>query len=414
MKQRGITKLAFVFISTLLAGCDPMQDLENAEGSFSQPPPSSIETLAIRPAYSVVTETGTSLQLRIDFWFLDGSVGSETSETITWISDNETVAIVDAQGKVTTMTEGDTMIHSRVGGLEADARIIVDRNAVLKSETNDKPSVHWDCPPWFGDPSQCVPTTESKYPGNKAPEKETTPIEEPGPIETPPPTESPAPPTEETQPAEVSPPNPQEAPPATLQEMPPPSAEAPFADVVISYTKGSGGGFGENKLPDVVLGSPKGNGLFQGSFDIVSLGASGEIVLEFTDYLVFDGEGDDFIVFENAFQVGSNPDNTFAEPGIVGVSADGISFVEFSCDSQTHPYAGCAGIHPTLANPETNTIDPTNPAVAGGDAFDLSEVDLQTARFIRIRDAGIPHGPVGPGTAGFDLDAVAIVHGTLP
>lgn len=402
MKQAVIRKLVFLLIGALLTGCDPAQDVENAEGSFSQPPPSSIETLAIRPAYSIVKEASI-LQLRIDFWFLDGSVGSETSETILWTSDDEAIAIVDAQGKVTTVAEGDTMIHARTGSLQADARIIVDRNAVMESEINDKPSVHWDCPPWFGDPSQCVPTTESQYsPTPAPPETPPPPSEESSsPPPPPPPTEEPPPPVEES-------------PPPPPQEMPPPTPEAPFVDALVSYTKGSGGGFGENKLPDVVLGPPKGNGLFQGSFDIVSLGTGGEMVLEFTDYLVFDGEGDDFIVFENAFQVGNNPENTFAEPGIVGVSADGISFVEFSCDSQTHPYAGCAGIHPTLANPETNTIDPTDPTVAGGDAFDLSEVGLQIARFVRIRDSGTPHGPVGPGTAGFDLDAVAIVHGTLP
>jgi hypothetical protein len=140
----------------------------------------------------------------------------------------------------------------------------------------------------------------------------------------------------------------------------------------------------------------------------------GEIILEFTDYLIFDGDGVDLTVFENAFQVGTDPENTFAEPAYVGVSNDGVNFVEFDCDPLNRPYTGCAGVRPTLANPDLNDIDPTNPSVSGGDSFDLAQVGLQTARFVRIRDAGVGDGPIGPNTGGFDLDAVAIVHGTLP
>ncbi len=197
-------------------------------------------------------------------------------------------------------------------------------------------------------------------------------------------------------------------------EDPPPSAQAPYADRVVSYTVGDGGGFNEGKMPGIVLGPPKGAGLYQGSFDVFSLGVGGQIILEFTDYLVFDGPGDDFIVFENAFQIGSDPNATFAEPGVVSVSEDGVTYVDFPCNLSAPPYAGCAGVHPTLANPDTNTIDPTDPTVAGGDAFDLAHVGLKKARFVKIQDSGLGLGPIGPGTRGFDLDAIAIHHGTLP
>jgi hypothetical protein len=67
--------------------------------------------------------------------------------------------------------------------------------------------------------------------------------------------------------------------------------------------------------------------------------------------------------------------------------------------------------HPVYANPDTpegRDIDPTDPEKAGGDAFDLADVGLRVARFIRITD--LDNGSGDKGTAGFDLDAVAAVH----
>lgn len=192
-----------------------------------------------------------------------------------------------------------------------------------------------------------------------------------------------------------------------------PAGADPFADRVVSYRLGEGGGLNEGDLPDIVLGAPRGGGLYQGSLHVLSLGVGGEIVLEMTDYLIFDGDGADFTVFENPFQVASDSQVTFAEPGIVGVSEDGENFVDFSC-SLTQPYAGCAGVRSVLANAGLNTIDPTDPSVSGGDSFDLEDVGLRSARFIRIRDSGLGLGPIGPGTRGFDLDACVVIHGTLP
>ncbi|HSA60382.1 MAG TPA: cell surface protein [bacterium] len=197
-------------------------------------------------------------------------------------------------------------------------------------------------------------------------------------------------------------------------EAPLPAGADPFADRVVSFHIGDGGGFNEEDLPGIVLGAPRGGGLFQGSFHVLSLGLGGEIVLEMTDFLIFDGDGPDFTVFENAFLVSGSSGVTFAEPGIVGVSEDGVNFVEFACDASAAPYAGCAGVTPVLANADLNDVDPTDPAVSGGDAFDLNDVGLMRARFVRIRDSGLGLGPIGPGTRGFDLDAVAVIHGTLP
>lgn len=321
-----------------------------------------IETMAIQPAYTVITGAGKTLQLSLDVWLWDGTTfldvtdrfwlpDSEEPTTLEWTTDNFGIAAVNSAGLITSVSSGETLIRAWIGERNAVARIVVE------------------IPPSI-DPN--IDITDPPLPSESEP------------------------------------------PPAPDTETPPPSPDAPYADVVVSYTKGTNGGLGEASLPGIVLGPPKGRGPFQGSFDVLSLGVGGEIVLEFTDYWIFDGDGADFTVFENAFQVGTDPENTFAEPAYVGVSSDGITFVEFDCDPLLRPYPGCAGVRPVLANPDLNDIDPTDPAVSGGDPFDLSDVGLPSARFVRIRDAGIGYGPIGPNSGGFDLDAVAIVHGTLP
>ena len=71
-------------------------------------------------------------------------------------------------------------------------------------------------------------------------------------------------------------------------------------------------------------------------------------------------------------------------------------------------YPGCAGVGLVYSNPD-NGVDPTDPDVAGGDAFDLADLGLTEALYVRVRDAGLGDG--GGTAAGFDLDAVAIVGG---
>ena len=67
-------------------------------------------------------------------------------------------------------------------------------------------------------------------------------------------------------------------------------------------------------------------------------------------------------------------------------------------------YPGCAGVNPVESHPD-NCIDARDPNVAGGDVFDLADLGLERARFVRIQDAAVS----GPG--GFDLDAVSVVNG---
>jgi hypothetical protein len=177
-----------------------------------------------------------------------------------------------------------------------------------------------------------------------------------------------------------------------------------FADEVIAFTPGPTAGFGQSELPCVVLGPPEGAGATAGSLDVLSLGDQGSIVLAFDDVALVDGPGPDLLVFENAIP-------GFAEPGFVAVSEDGSDWHEWPCEPQNEDggYLHCAGIHPVLSN-STNGISPTDPSVAGGDAFDLADLGVTRARYVRVRDSGFSH--YGGTTGGFDLDAIAAVNAT--
>jgi hypothetical protein len=178
-----------------------------------------------------------------------------------------------------------------------------------------------------------------------------------------------------------------------------------FGDEVVSFAPGATAGYGQSQLPCVVLGPPMGAGPSAGSLDVLSLGNRGSIVLAFDDVEVVDGPGPDLLVFENALP-------GFAEPGFVAVSEDGRTWHEWPCAPQDVDagYPGCAGVHAVLSNP-TNGISPTDPSTAGGDAFDLADLGVKQARYVRIRDSGFSH--YGGTTGGFDLDAIAAVHTTV-
>lgn len=196
---------------------------------------------------------------------------------------------------------------------------------------------------------------------------------------------------------------------APAPEATPCGAQA-FANAVVSFLPGPGAGYGSSHYPTNVLGPPHGGTAtvpYVSPTELLSLGCGGSIILELQDCPIADGPGADFIVFENVFQYGKN--SLFAEPAVVGVSYYGNAFAEFPCTPQAaSAYAGCAGGHPTLSSAD-NGIDPTDPAQAGGDAFDLAVVAVSKARFVRIRDVSCTNG--GSPTAGFDLDAVSVVWG---
>jgi hypothetical protein len=201
------------------------------------------------------------------------------------------------------------------------------------------------------------------------------------------------------------------------------AAADPFADAVVTLVVGPLGGGGE---PANVLGAPHGGGAFQGTADTLSLGLRGRIVLDFGDNLVVDGPGPDLTVFENAFLVrGVTTLAPWAEPAWVSVSADGTTFRTFPCAIGEPPYfPGCAGVYPVFAADAATALVPTTvpiealvgvpvdefvpPAGSGGDSFDLAEVGMATARYVRIQGGGERFGLDGLG--GFDLDAIVAIH----
>jgi hypothetical protein len=191
------------------------------------------------------------------------------------------------------------------------------------------------------------------------------------------------------------------------------------------------------ELPGIVAGPPGDSLPVAGSTSTVSLGRGGSITVAFTDNMIVDGPGPDFIVFENAFFrsfVPADPNqasSVFAEPGAVAVSQDGVTFVTFPYDadaldqvgtdstptSALPSLAGLAGITPTFTGNWTVPDDPLTwdpegrggVSGAGGDAFDLAVVGMASARFVRITDLGLPTGFAGA-AEGFDLDAVVALN----
>lgn len=140
--------------------------------------------------------------------------------------------------------------------------------------------------------------------------------------------------------------------------------------------------------------------------EILSLGFGGEIIVGISDNLIVDGEGADFTIFENVFE---NPINgrLFKEPAIVSVSKDGVNFTEFPYDFES--LEGCAGTHPTYGD-----ADYCDSKVSGGDSFDLSEIGMDSIRYIKIKDitdqikGQKSHKYFDFSLSGFDLDALVI------
>ena len=183
-----------------------------------------------------------------------------------------------------------------------------------------------------------------------------------------------------------------------------------FIDCVESFTP-EGAVFGQDRFPEVVYGPPMAGPANMGSLDVLALGCGGAITLYFDAPAIVDGPGPDFIVFENPIPAGPG---TFAEPARVLVSDDGLTWHAFPCDPVgDDTLAGCAGVSVVHAGAD-DSIDPGDPALAGGDAFDLAQLGLTTVRYVRLLDVGVAHYGdrmwCGGGGGGFDLDAIAVVH----
>src|SRR5690554_4365651 len=194
---------------------------------------------------------------------------------------------------------------------------------------------------------------------------------------------------------------------------PGPKTPLPYATGVERFSPGTGAGWGDDHFPEVVLGPPQGalkSGAVADADEVLSLGAGGEIVLTFAHDIV-DGPGADFVVFENSFWVRNNPEVVWFELAEVSVSQDGVSWLSFPCalePTQPGQWPGCAGWSPTKQY-NAETLVPLDPALTGGDAFDLAALGLKWARYVRIRDL-LEEGNSALNNVGFDLDAVGVVH----
>lgn len=179
------------------------------------------------------------------------------------------------------------------------------------------------------------------------------------------------------------------------------------ADTVFSVRWGTGQNFGREQFPRNVLGLPDTSARADRpavtAEAVCSLGLGGEIVIGWKNAVLVNRTGADFTLFENVFLYFG--ERRYAEPAKVAVSQDGVRFVEFPFDSLS--LRGCAGVMPT--NGDKN---PFNPSVSGGDSFDLSQIGMDSVRFIKITDVSqivlnnTQHPFYDPTISGFDLDAV--------
>lgn len=177
----------------------------------------------------------------------------------------------------------------------------------------------------------------------------------------------------------------------------------PFPDEVILIRYGEGAGFGQNFFPNNILGPPDTSARATipsaNEQEILSLGSGGEIILKFNDGGIKNGEGPDFTIFENVFKYGLN--HFYRETAFVSVSVNGMDWYQFPYDSIT--FQGLAGVNPT--NGDKNY---RNPFESGGDPFDLLDVGLSCAYYLKITDT---NGRVVDSGPSFDLDAVVVIHG---
>lgn len=183
------------------------------------------------------------------------------------------------------------------------------------------------------------------------------------------------------------------------------SAQSPWASSVYDFYFGTSQTFGQDSayFPQNVLGSLASNisPTMPASTpeEVCSIGKGGFIVLEF-DPPILDGVGADFTVFENAFFYNNNS-QVFDEWMMVSVSNDAQTWQTFSYDTLTGE--GFAGRTPTAAT-GANYQDPNQ---SGGDSFDLKDVGLTEAKYVKLRDATQYQSS---DRLSADLDAVIAIH----
>lgn len=164
--------------------------------------------------------------------------------------------------------------------------------------------------------------------------------------------------------------------------------------------------------------------------EVVSLGDSGVATVQFSQ-AIYNGEGADFVVFENGFQNPGNPEEAFLELAFVEVSSDGIHFFRFPATSNTLSLLQIKGSGDYMNARLINNLAGKY-AAQYGTPFDLEElkstVGLDVTHITHIRVVDVI-GDIGSKTSkdangqkindpyptpfptgGFDLDAVGAIH----
>ena len=157
---------------------------------------------------------------------------------------------------------------------------------------------------------------------------------------------------------------------------------------------------------------------------VVSLGDGGEAIVQFNGS-IFDGQGPDFAIFENAF----NP--TFLELAFVEVSSDGVNFYRFPAHSLTDTSTAVGSFGEVEASNVNNLAGKYQANY--GTPFDLNELkgisglDIQKVTHIKIIDVvgSLQTGfatrdtagnkindqyPTAFPSGGFDLEAIGAIY----
>ncbi len=207
-----------------------------------------------------------------------------------------------------------------------------------------------------------------------------------------------------------------------------------YMDTVNYYREGEGVNKDFSDYQKAINGV-RGGGKYIGSLDVVSLGNGGIIVLSSSKYVIKNGDGCDFKIFENPFVMKKdNYDYYYMEVATVWVTTspempnpeDDSQWIKFPVkyDSSAFPgnkdrfLKGFAGVNPVFFNHDCFRINPKLDT-AGGDCFDIQElIDKKyissdsSIYFIRLKDGGDKynegHSCCKP--YDFDLDGIIIIN----
>lgn len=185
-----------------------------------------------------------------------------------------------------------------------------------------------------------------------------------------------------------------------------------FADTISEHTGDELSSFPKDNATNGV----KGGGENTGSLDVFVVGDGESFITSWNGNRIVNKSGNDFKVFENGFYTNSGEDRMSLDLGTVSVSKDGNSWTDFPVSYSSDPYensslnkSGFVGLVPVYLNMwEDELIEPASND-AGGDAFDLSDVDITDGdwiKYIKITDAGTTYPDGQIESNGIDIDGV--------